>query len=123
MKNLVFIILLLSSCSENNESNSQIIVNQSDSVLLHSQKLHDSVGKKLKIVDRIAEKKVSQVVYKINVLQNELNNIKSTMKITKSIVIHDTIYITEKKNFWGKSKVKIDSSKQGTIIDSSLNEN
>lgn len=123
MKNLVFIILLLSSCSENNESNSQIIVNQSDSVLLHSQKLHDSVGKKLKIVDKIAEKKVSEVVYKVNMLQNELNNIKSTMKITKSIVIHDTIYITEKKNFWGKSKVKIDSSKQSTIIDSSLNEN
>jgi hypothetical protein len=32
-------------------------------------------------------------------------------------VIRDTIYITEKKNFWGKKKISVDSS-QSVVIDS-----
>jgi hypothetical protein len=40
--------------------------------------------------------------------------LKETIKVTKSKIVRDTIFITEKKNFWGRTKTSIDSSQSVT---------
>ena len=46
---------------------------------------------------------VQNAVATITKMQNDINELKSTIKVD-TIYIHDTIQIKEKKNFWGKVK-------------------
>jgi hypothetical protein len=54
------------------------------------------------------DKLVSQAITKIVTLKAEVKDLKSEISGMKiridTIYIHDTIQVTEKKNFWGKSK-------------------
>ncbi len=72
-----------------------------------------------KQVDKSINKKVSKVVKEITYLKAE-NKELSKAKSIKTI-IRDTIYITEKKNFWGKTKKTTDSS-QGVSVDTLENQ-
>lgn len=131
MKNyIVVIVFFLLSCSQKKKMTDIEVVNYSldtiDNILIQSDKVHISASKTLKNVDEATEKKVVSVVNKVNEMSKELNTLKSVVKLTKTkeILIHDTIYITEKKNFWGKTKKTIDSSRSITEnVDSLQNEN
>jgi microcompartment protein CcmL/EutN len=81
--------------------------------------LHDSVAKILPVVQKVIEKKQKSIVYQINVLKAENNQLKELTKVTKTVIVRDTIYIKEKTNFWGKKKVSTDSSSSvdSTIIE------
>ena len=57
------------------------------------------------------------IVYQINMLKAENNELKEQVKVTKTVIVRDTIYIKEKTNFWGKKKVSTDSS---SSVDSTI---
>ncbi len=129
MKKALFISLLfLLSCNNKKDMDSLEVLNYSfdgvDSILKESKKINDSASKTLITADDVTEKKVIEVVNRVNRINAELNSLKSTMRIVSKEIVHDTIYITEKKNFWGKTKITIDSSKSTTEnVDTLLNEN
>lgn len=86
--------------------------------------LYDSVMKMLPVTESIIVKKGKQIIYKIQVaekriteLQKENEKLNELSKITKTVIVRDTIYIKEKTNFWGKKRVTTDST---TSIDSSI---
>jgi len=124
MKYIYLILLFLFSCQEDNRE--QVVeTTEADSALQNSMKLNDSSLALLDLADKKTEVMVKQVITKvdrlesINVsLKNEIKSLKEVSKMTKTIVIHDTIFITEKKNFWGKTKTKIDSSQSVVVQDS-----
>lgn len=128
MKYLLLISIFFISCCQNSE---EVVVSQTeaDTAILESIKLKDSTI----IVLDLADKKTTQVVKKViekvddlqelnNVLKKENSSLKETIKVTKYTVIRDTVFITEKKNFWGKTKTTIDSS-QSVTEDSTQHKN
>lgn len=83
--------------------------------------LHDSVAKILPVVERVIVKKQQQIVYRIKEAERTIQALKqenvALSKVTKTVIVRDTIYIKEKTNFWGKKKVSTDSS---SSIDSTI---
>lgn len=102
-----------------NHDKKNIIVNK------HFDKpLYDSVMKMLPITEKIIIKKKKEIVYKfqeaekkIIELQKENEKLNELSKITKTVIVRDTIYIKEKTNFWGKKRISTDSS---SSIDSTI---
>lgn len=128
MKYLLIISLFLASCS-NHDSNFDVLPNESDSAIIESKKLNDSTKIVLDLADKKTTKTLEKVIKKVDNLQNlnislrnENLSLKETIKVTKSTIVRDTIFITEKKNFWGKTKTKIDSS-QSVVEDSTIIKN
>lgn len=119
MRIILICILLFIGC---NHKEQPIIINESDSVLSKSIELQNKSSMVLKMADESTEQKVKQVIKKVYELQYKLGDLKKEIKTVKSTVIRDTIIITEKKNFWGKKKVTIDST-HSVIEDSTTNEN
>lgn len=104
--------------------------NNIDTLIKKSITLSDSSIIILKLADKKTEMIVQNTINKVNQLEeinnslkNEMNTIKNKKVTTNTIIIRDTIYITEKKNFWGRKKVNIDSSgsSQTFTQDSTLN--
>jgi hypothetical protein len=100
-----------------------------DTLIERSIKLNDSSVFILKLADKKTEMIVQNTINKVNTLEennkalkNDLNKLKQVQTKTNTIIIRDTIYITEKKNFWGRKKVNVDSSgsSQSIIQDSTL---
>lgn len=115
MKKLIFpLFVILASCN-------QPIVDKKpdsiDSLILKSKSTTDSLMVMIPKSDKKVREQVQKVVDKIQFMENEIQRMEKVSKMTKTITIHDTIYITEKKNFWGKTKTKIDSAK-GIVEDS-----
>lgn len=84
-----------------------------DTVFLKS----DSLAKEAMVVLPKADKHVNILAKNVDA---KIENLKAEVikaKSTKTI-IRDTIYITEKKNFWGKKKTTVDSS--GSVVVDSL---
>lgn len=97
-----------------------------DSVIVKSRSLHDSSDVVLKVTDMQTQEKVKDMVNQVRGLQttnkaltNENQSLKQSLQVTKTITIRDTIYITEKKNFWGKTKRSVDSG-QSVVEDKTL---
>ena len=97
------------------------IVSKSDS--LH-QFAKDMLPKSEKVIVKVRHEiktQIKEIKEAVDSLKKENEVLKSTILITKNTVIHDTIYIKEKTNFWGKKKVSIDSassvSEDSTIIE------
>lgn len=74
--------------------------------ILHKQK--DSVMQKIEVLDSV-------IGVKDQIIDNQESNL-TTLKRDKEalrkmgpIVIHDTVYVTETKNFWGKKKKTIEN--------------
>jgi hypothetical protein len=107
MRYLVF-ILLLSSCSTAEVEQ----VNKYDTLLLKvakSQlKMDSSIVEATKKEAIIINKTVESIIEdkkQIKQLFNEVAEIKANPKVQIQIdTVRDTIFVTEKKNFWGKSK-------------------
>jgi hypothetical protein len=104
-----------------------------DTLIEKSMKLNDSSIIVLKLADRKTEILVQNTINKVNELEqtnqslkSQIDNIKNVTPYVKTntIIIRDTIYITEKKNFWGKKKITIDSSaSEFQNSDTTINEN
>lgn len=97
-----------------------------DSAIKKSMKLNDSSFMALQMADKTTEVIVKEAIKKVDKLEktnlslkSEVNSLKESSKLTKTITIRDTIYITEKKNFWGKTKKTIDSSQSEVVIEDS----
>ncbi len=108
----VLLAIFLFSCKGAAEVKDQEVF---DSTLV--KPLHDSVAKILPVVQKVIEKKQKSIVYLINELKAENNQLKELTKVTKTVIVRDTIYIKEKTNFWGKKKVSTDSS---SSVDSTI---
>jgi hypothetical protein len=110
----VLLAIFLFSCKGAAEVKDQEVF---DSTLV--KPLHDSVAKILPVVQKVIEKKQKSIVYLMNELKAENNQLKELTKVTKTVIVRDTIYIKEKTNFWGKKKVSTDSSSSvdSTIIE------
>jgi len=124
LKFLLFVIVLLVSLNlffnakthVDTVKSAEKLKTQSDSltkkvVTLNKEK--DSVISKIDVLD-------STLLVKENVIEEQslnLNTLKKQTLMIKQmgpIIIHDTIYITETKNFWGKKKTSIE---QTTSVD------
>jgi hypothetical protein len=87
-----------------------------DSVVCLESKA-SAVEKKLKAADSIVSvqtAKIADQIQKISKLDQEAKTLKSAPKLVMAskpeiIYIHDTVFITEKKNFWGKTRKTVTS--------------
>lgn len=127
MRLLLVIPIFLISCRASVKQD--IVEVDTDTVSQGSMLLYDSVAnmlpkaeKAIKVVEFKIKKHIIESDKMVDSLKKENETLKETIKITKSIIIHDTIYIKEKTNFWGKKKISVDSS--STVIeDSTIIEN
>lgn len=110
MKRLLIVLFLLGCESPNTEV---VDIEQIDTIFVKS----DSLAKQALVVLPKADKQVDKLIERIEVKIETLKTEVVKAKSVKTVVIRDTIYITEKKNFWGKKKVSVDSS-QSVVIDS-----
>jgi microcompartment protein CcmL/EutN len=117
----ILISLMFIACSSGDVKDFPV-KETSDSVIV--KPLHDSVEKMLPVVEKVIIKKEKQIIYKyreiakeVQQLKQENSELKEQVKITKTVVVRDTIYIKEKTNFWGKKKVSTDSS---SSVDSTI---
>lgn len=125
MKYTFIILLLLFSCNQADTKNA-VETSVADSAIKKSMKLNDSSFMALQMADKTTEVIVKEAIKKVDKLEktnlslkSEVNSLKESNKLTKTITIRDTIYITEKKNFWGKTKKTIDSSQSEVVIEDS----
>lgn len=117
MKKLL-LCLLLTGCSSALDS-PKIEPNESDSVVVKSKETVTTSVKTFEQVDKSINKKVNNVVKQIVTLKEENKTLSKAASV--KVIIRDTIYITEKKNFWGKTKTIKDSS-QGIQVDTLENQ-
>lgn len=128
MKYIFIFLIFIVGCSNND---SEIIsINNYDTIIKKSIKLNDSSVIILNLADKKTEKIVKETIDKVKELKEineslkkEVNKIKYTPEKINTIIIRDTIYITEKRNFWGRKKVKIDSASSQSIIEDSVIKN
>lgn len=107
MKKLLF-SLLLTGCTAIADT-PKIEPNETDSVIIKSKETVVSSIKTFEQVDKSINKKVSAITKEITQLKEENKALVKAPSI--KVIVRDTVYITEKKNFWGKTKVTKDSSK------------
>ena len=109
-------ILFLYSCTENHTTT---ISEKTDTLLLHSDsailKSETSAAKLYSVTNETAEK-VGSNIDKLTELVREYQIRSKTVRAVKEVVIHDTVYIETKKNFWGKEKKKITTSSDSSTI-------
>ena len=110
MKRFLIVLFLLGCESPNTEV---VDIEQIDTIFVKS----DSLAKQALVVLPKADKQVDKLIERIEVKIETLKTEVVKAKSVKTVVVRDTIYITEKKNFWGKKKVSVDSS-QSVVIDS-----
>jgi hypothetical protein len=109
MKKYLVITILFLSC--NRTETFVLDMPEVDSVMAKSEKTSDSAKVILK---------VSDMKEQIGDMKSQMSNMNALLKEKpKTITVRDTVYITEKKNFWGKTKTSVDSTSQK--IDSTEN--
>jgi hypothetical protein len=106
------LVLLLAGCGS---ANTEVVeIEEIDTIFVKSDSLAKHAFTVLPKADEQVDKVIERIEVKVETLKSELVKAKS---VVKTITVRDTIYITEKKNFWGKKKVSVDSS-QSVVIDS-----
>jgi len=96
-------------------------LDETDSLIAKAQQS----AMELDAVTNETAEKVTGNVEKLTELVKVYETKTKTVKTAKQIVIHDTIYIEKKKNFWGKEKVNVSKSTDSTsteLIDSTSNQ-
>lgn len=88
------------------------IVKMDDSVLIKSYSIHKKANEIMQLADKTTKERIKNVIEKVEKMKVEIKTSKT--QITKI----DTVYITEKKNFWGRTKKTITSSE--TIKDTTI---
>lgn len=124
----VFFIFII-GCNIHKVEQKEKTYHHVDSAVHNSRKLHDSAIYLHKIVDEQTKVVFGNVLEQVDdlksdnqLLRNQVDVLNHRTKLIQTITIHDTIFITEKKNFWGKTKVITDSS-SSIIMDSTEIEN
>ena len=107
MKKILIIPFILMSCQHEVKIEP---ITQVDSILQKSIKTSDSSVKVLKMADKKTEQTIKQVAKKMEAMKLQIEVLKVMAKSTRTIVLRDTIFVTEKKNFWGKTKKTVDST-------------
>jgi hypothetical protein len=117
-------ILMLVAC---NGKPKQVVQDSVQLEIIDKGKFYDSVAvlipiaeKKIKEKERVIIKNIYTLKSDADSLKKENESLKEIVRVTKSVIIRDTIYIKEKTNFWGKKKVTTDSIQS---IDSTIVEN
>jgi uncharacterized protein YcfL len=110
-KTIIALTMLLSVGCASNEPTTPVgstatevpVMDETDSLIIKAQQSADQ----LTTVTNETTDKVSNNVQKLTdqIKVYELQT--KTIKAVKQVVIHDTIYIEKKKNFWGKEKTTI----------------
>lgn len=113
LKKIVIALVLLTGCAQSPEV--KIEKNNTDSLLIKSRETIIKTDIVYKKSDSVVNKKINNVVNQINVLKQDNTYLKNAISLKTERIIRDTIYITEKKNFWGKTKKTIDSSQSVEI--------
>lgn len=115
MKKLIILSILVLGCVSKAQQSADI--QQFDAITLSKS---DSLAKEAMVVLPKADKQVDLLVKDVDARLEVLRNEAIKAKTIKTI-IRDTIYITEKKNFWGRKKTTVDSSGSVEVIDSLQN--
>ena len=87
------------------------LVTKADSLAVTVEVLHkerDSAFTKIDLLDSTLVSKDSILVKQVTDLTTLKRNIVAIKKVGP-IIVHDTVYITESKNFWGKKKTTIEN--------------
>lgn len=112
----ILIALLLTACTKNtaveNVTETDSLFAQTDSIIIKTNKS----GELLDSVTTVTTEKVSK---NVNQLTQAITNYQSQLKTANKIkvvqkVIHDTVYIETKKNFWGKTKKTVITKSDST---------
>lgn len=128
----IIIILVMTSLLGCNQTPKSVEFQSVDSVIQQSQSTFEDINENAKKTDSVINQKVIRVVTKIENLNQEVKELKTEntelktentgLKKAALNVRVDTIYITEKKNFWGKTKTSVDST-QGKEVSDTTNKN
>jgi len=119
------IILVMTSLLGCNQTPKPVEFQSVDSVIKESQSAFVDINENAKKTDSVINQKVIGVVTKIENLNQEVKELKTENTGLKKAALNvrvDTIYITEKKNFWGKTKTSVDST-QGKEVPDTTNQN
>jgi hypothetical protein len=119
------IILVMTSLLGCNQTPKSVEFQSVDSVIKQSQSAFVDINENAKKTDSFITQKVIGVVTKIENLNQEVKELKTENTGLKKAALNvrvDTIYITEKKNFWGKTKTSVDST-QGKEVTDTTNQN
>lgn len=98
----IFAILLFTACGKKAEI---VEVYAVDSLLIQSAHRTDTIAALIPKVDQVIHVKEQKNAADLRAFKL----LKDSAKIVKTIVIHDTIVIREKTNFWGRKRVSTDS--------------
>jgi hypothetical protein len=127
LKKIVLTLVLLTGCMQSPEV--KIEANETDSLLIKSKETIVTTISISRKSDSVVNKKVNKIVSEIKsikqenaALKEENNSLTKAISLKTEKIIRDTIYITEKKNFWGKTKKTVDSS-QSVETDTLENKN
>lgn len=72
-----------------------------DTMVIWESKLRtDSIMRELPKIDEVIHQEEDRIIKNFNQLKNQ---------VAKVVIIHDTIVIKEKTNFWGRKRVSMDS--------------
>jgi hypothetical protein len=99
----IFCILFFVSCGKKQQST--IVVDQVDTILQKSISRTDTIATLIRKVDHVIHDKEQKNAKDLRAFKL----LKDSAKIVKTIVIHDTIIIKEKTNFWGRKRTTTDS--------------
>lgn len=102
------VILCLLSCSYKNVEKKEL-VGDDTLIIWQSKARTESLVKALEKADTIIKVEKERVNKEMMALKESVNVIRQRPSSTKVIYIHDTIIINQKTNFWGKTRVRIDS--------------
>ena len=108
--------LFVFACTHEKKQEKQVL-DATDSLMIAVKQHHDSSIRVLRWAEEKTMHAVSQVSNRMDSmydkhaqLKNELEVHKKNALTTQKIIQRDTIYITEKKNFWGRTKRTTDST-------------
>jgi hypothetical protein len=89
-------------------------MDETDSVIMKAQQSADE----LTAVTNETTDKVSSNVQKLTEQIKIYEQQTKTIKAVKQVVVHDTVYIEKKKNFWGKEKTTVSRVSDSTASES-----
>jgi hypothetical protein len=129
MKKIFISGLLLTTCCSNIKENNTVgttsaattVEVTTDDVIAKSDSISKTLHEVTTNTDRVLSKKIAVDKQKIHNIIKELQITKSENEIlkdqitkVKTIIITDTIFINETKNFWGKKKTTVIAVKDST---------
>lgn len=98
----IFAILLFSACGKKTEIVEKYSI---DTLLIESIHRTDSIAELIPKVDQVIHENEQRNAADLRAFKT----LKESAELVKTIIIHDTIVIKEKTNFWGRKRITTDS--------------